>query len=82
VIGTAEGGVSYLGFGYATITDFKRSSGDKIQVSGSTRSYRLDKTLNFGGSSALDTAIYSGNDLIAIVQDNTQIRARRDFVVA
>jgi len=48
----------YLGSGYATIKDFKYAEGDRVQVAGSTSSYTLNKTSNFGGTSALDTAIY------------------------
>ena len=64
---------------YATITDFQQSQGDKIQINGSIGDYRIVKSQNFGGKSALDTAIYRGNDLIAIVQDNNTIRAQ-DFI--
>lgn len=80
VLGNTYGGVSYLGTGYATITDFKWNEGDKIQVKGSYTDYTLSKTSNFGGSSALDTAIYKGNDLIAVVQDTTDVYAYLDFV--
>ena len=79
VLGTASG-VSYLGAGYATITDFKWNEGDKIQVKGSYADYTLDKSYNFSGTTALDTAIYKGNDLIAVVQDTTNVYASLDFV--
>ncbi|MBD1881817.1 calcium-binding protein [Coleofasciculus sp. FACHB-T130] len=80
VLGTAYGGVSYLGGGYATITDFKWNEGDKIQVKGSYTDYTLSKSYDFGGTTALDTAIYKGNDLIAVVQDTTNVYASADFV--
>ncbi|MFE1746978.1 calcium-binding protein [Coleofasciculus sp. H7-2] len=80
VLGTAYGGVSYLGAGYATITDFYWGEGDKIQVKGSYADYTLNKSYSFGGTSALDTAIYKGNDLIAVVQDTTNVYASLDFV--
>ncbi|MBD2540188.1 calcium-binding protein [Coleofasciculus sp. FACHB-SPT36] len=79
VLGTASS-VSYLGTGYATITDFKWNEGDKIQVKGSYTDYTLSKSYDFGGTTALDTAIYKGNDLIAVVQDTTNVYASADFV--
>lgn len=80
VLGDYIGGVFYLGQGYATITDFKWWENDKIQISGSLSNYTLEKRFDFKGGSALDTAIYRGNDLIAVIQDNTNVFAS-DFVV-
>ncbi|NJK48113.1 calcium-binding protein [Candidatus Gracilibacteria bacterium] len=74
-------GVSYLGAGYATITDFKYWEGDKFEVTGSLSDYSLDKSFNYTGGSALDTAIFYQNDLIAIAQDVTNIVVSLDFVI-
>ncbi len=79
VLGTSKGGSFYLGDGFATILDFKWWEGDKIQVVGSISDYRLDATQNFSGNLALDTAIYRGNDLIAVVQGTTDVIPSWDF---
>jgi Ca2+-binding RTX toxin-like protein len=79
VLGTSNGGSFYLGDGFATILDFKWWEGDTIQVVGSTSDYRLDATQNFSGTSDLDTAIYRGNDLIAVVQDTVDVIPAFDF---
>ena len=76
---TADIFVGYLGDGYATITDFSRAQGDKIQLAGNISDYSLDQTLNLSGGIALDTAIYYKGDLIGIVQDTTQIDLALDF---
>jgi Ca2+-binding RTX toxin-like protein len=75
-------GSFYLGAGYATITDFQWSEGDKIQIYGSSSNYTLDKNSNWSGSSALDTAIYKNGDLIAVVQDSTNVYLNYDFISA
>lgn len=80
VLGTKSKGVHYYGSDHATIADFSKKEGDKIQVKGSINSYDLDQTVNFGGSLALDTAIYKNNDLIAVIQDTTNVQIPRDFV--
>lgn len=72
----------YQGGGYATITDFKWSEGDLFEVYGSTSDYTLDKNYNWSGSSALDTAIYRSGDLIAVVQDTTNVYLNYDFISA
>ena len=72
VLGNSSGNF-YRGMGYATILDYNGAE-DYIQIKGSASSFRLDQGVNWGGSSALDTAIYSGNDLLAIVQDTTNIQ--------
>jgi serralysin len=69
--------VFYQGDGYATIADFDWEY-DYIQVNGSTNQYSLS-TGNWAGGSALDTAIYFGNDPIAVVQDSTNVDFDRDF---
>lgn len=65
---------------YATITDFRRSQGDKIQILGSKSNYTLVQTANVSGGSALDTQIFCQNDLIAIAQDTITISLNRDFI--
>ena len=71
---------------YATITDFKRAQGDKIDVYGSVSDYSLDQSQNLSGQLALDTAIYYGTPddaiptLLAIVQDTTQVSLSSDFI--
>ncbi len=65
---------------YATITDFRRAQGDKIDVSGSASNYSLDQSQNLSGQLGLDTAIYSSNILIAVVQDNINISLLSDFI--
>lgn len=72
--------VKYLGSGYAVITDFNAREGDKIRIGGSRSDYTLNKSQNFVGTDAPDTAIYRSGDLIAVVQDNTDVLALRDFV--
>lgn len=79
VLGTSNGGSFYLGDGFAIIQDFKWREGDTIQVVGSISDYRLETSQNFSGSSAWDTAIYRGNDLIAIAQDTTDVIPVFDF---
>ncbi|MEP0754969.1 hypothetical protein NDA03_22405 [Trichocoleus sp. Lan] len=77
-------GSHYLESGFATITDFKSSEGDKIQINGSIfdGGYTLTKTQNFSGSSALDTLIHKNGNLIAVVQDTTNVFASFDLVSA
>lgn len=73
--------IDYLGSGYAIITDFKQSESDKIRVGGNLSEYTLQKTSNFSGTSALDTLIYRGSDLIAVAQDTTDVNKSLDFIV-
>ncbi|AFY58189.1 putative calcium-binding protein [Rivularia sp. PCC 7116] len=68
----------YLGDGHATITDFDRHEGDKIQVLGSSSDYHLSHE-NLSGDGSLDTLIKSNGDLIAVVEDNTHINFHQDF---
>jgi len=70
------------GSSFATIVDFDFSQGDKIRVNGSVSGYTLNKNINVSGGSALDTQIFRNGDLIAIVQDNTNVFASLDFVTA
>ncbi|MEA5596759.1 M10 family metallopeptidase C-terminal domain-containing protein [Rivularia sp. UHCC 0363] len=69
--------VFYQGDEYARITDFNWQY-DYIQVSGTSNQYSL-KNGNWFGSSAQDTAIFFGNDAIAVVQD-TNINFESDFL--
>ncbi len=80
VVGSSSGNF-YRGGGYATITDYN-SLYDYIEISNASRSsLTLNKSSNWGGTSALDTAIYQAGDLIAIVQDNTSLQiSTYDFV--
>jgi Ca2+-binding RTX toxin-like protein len=71
--------VSYLGVGHATITDFSNAQGDTLQVYGSQSDYSLGKTANLSGGSALDTGIYYQQDLIAVVQDTTDVNLSSNF---
>ncbi|HEY9905634.1 MAG TPA: calcium-binding protein [Candidatus Sericytochromatia bacterium] len=72
-------GVSYQGFGYATITDWDASS-DFIEVCGSCGQYSVVSGNFSGGSSALDTGVYFGTDLIAVVQDSTNVNISENFI--
>lgn len=65
--------IDYLGSGYAILTDFKSWEGDKIRIGGSISDYTLNKSQNLSGTSELDTAIYRYGDLIAVVQDTTNV---------
>ena len=65
------GSVYYIGAGYASIKDW--STSDYILVAGNYDLYS-QLNLNYGvGTSALDTGIYYGGDLIAIVQDVSSV---------
>ncbi|MBD2363379.1 hypothetical protein H6G36_19655 [Anabaena minutissima FACHB-250] len=66
--------------GYAIITDFSWSEGDKIRFGGSIGNYTLDRTRNYHGSSALDTAIYYQGDLIAVLSDTTNFSLAFDSI--
>jgi Ca2+-binding RTX toxin-like protein len=72
-LGTSLNGNYYLGTGHAIIQDYN-SLDDYIQVKGSASSFRLDKSKNLVGGAGIDTAIYSGNDLLAIAQDTTDLQ--------
>lgn len=67
----------YLGAGYATITDFDRAEGDRIIISDHD-GYSLGVG-NWAGTDQRDTGIYYNEDLIGVVQDNTQISLSIDF---
>lgn len=79
VLGNIYSGVSYRGSGYALITDWNRSY-DYLQVSGSASQYSL-RSGNWAGSSTRDMGIYYGNDLIAVLQDTTNVTLNtHDFI--
>lgn len=64
---------------YATITDFSAAEGDRIQVLGDIHDYRLELNTS---AARLGMNIYKGNDLIAVVQNTTDVLLSRDFVSA
>jgi Ca2+-binding RTX toxin-like protein len=66
-------GTFYEGNGYATITDFNWLEGDKIQVYGSSNDYSLS---NFGDG----VDIYYQGDLIAFVENTTDVLLSADFI--
>ncbi|HAA30694.1 MAG TPA: calcium-binding protein [Cyanobacteria bacterium UBA8553] len=73
------GSVYYRGAGYAVIKDWSAASSDSILVAGD---YNLYSQLNLNynvGTSALDTGIYYGGDLIAIVQDVSAVTLTPTF---
>ena len=67
-----------MGAGYALITDFDSSQGDKMQVLGTT-GYSLNY-IDFGvGTASLDTGVFYNSNLIAIAQDTTTVLYPNDF---
>lgn len=64
-----ENGIYGAG-GFALVTDFNWGEGDKFKAHGSIQDYSLG-TLNWYGTSALDTGIYYKGDLIAVAQDRS-----------
>lgn len=78
--------VGYSNFGnsdFAILEDFSAAQVDKIRVGGSISDYRLDTTQSVSGigGNAIDTRIFRNNELIAVVQDNTDVSINRDFVI-
>jgi Ca2+-binding RTX toxin-like protein len=78
--------IGYSEFGiqdFATITDFSAAQGDGFRIGGnSLTEYSLVKQSVGGiGSGAFDTQIFRGNELIAVVQDNTDVLINRDFAI-
>lgn len=65
---------------YAIIKDFMGNI-DKIQVVGSLNQYSL-QGLNHSGGAAIDTGVYYQGDLVAVIQDTTNVVVGRDFVIA
>lgn len=71
----------YTGNGYAVITDFRASDGDKIVLNGN-QPYGLSFG-NLSGGGALDTLISTASgDIIGVIQDTTQVVFSRDLVAA
>ena len=66
-----------LGQGFATITDWNAIA-DFIVTGGNPDNYSLS-FLNVSGSLALDTVISFGNDVVAVIEDNTNVNITRDF---
>lgn len=85
VIGTGTG-ICYLDgsnadnvdHSYALITDWQPDV-DKIQIYMYSSSYQLVRG-SWVGSSATDTGIYYGNDLLAIIQDSTNVNLNWDVI--
>jgi hypothetical protein len=75
VLGSGAGNY-YQGSGYALIVEYVGIL-DRIQIK-NTGSLRLSWE-NRAGTSALDTAIYQGGDLIGVVQDNTSISLNSSY---
>jgi Ca2+-binding RTX toxin-like protein len=74
---------AFLSQSFETITDFSRAQGDKILLSTfgyDISDFYLDQSQNISGGSALDTGLYTGNTLIAIMQDTTEISLSTDFI--
>lgn len=78
VLGTSWAGVYYQGNSWAYITDFSGID-DWIQVLGSASEYSLGYRYEPNTGSGLDTLIMRGNDVLAVVQDTTDVNIARDF---
>jgi hypothetical protein len=63
---------------YATIVNWQPAV-DKIEIKGVSTDFTLVGSSTSGGA-ALDTLIYKGDNLIAVVQDSTDVMLSRDFV--
>lgn len=61
------------GASYDVITDFNYVEGDKFEIMGSNSNYSLD----YYGSS---TEIYYGSDLIAVVENTSEVLLSGDFI--
>ncbi|MEG4281842.1 calcium-binding protein [Microcoleus sp. A006_D1] len=80
-VGSPVNSIDYLGAGYATITDFNKVQGDKIQLldlGSDNNQYSLGAG-NWQGSNAPDTGIFYKGDLIGVVQDTTNVSFQKDF---
>ena len=73
VLGNASGAFYQESASYAVITDYAAAEGDLIQLYGNANNYSLSYSNHNLGTSAVDTAIYYGAELIAFVQDTTTI---------
>ena len=88
VLGHIYNGQKYYGYAgsssWAYIEDFNWTQVDKIQVTGSKGEYKLTTRYepNAGSSTVLDTLIWKGNDVLAVVVDRSginQISLDSDF---
>jgi Ca2+-binding RTX toxin-like protein len=70
ILGTRRG-VYYQQRGFATLLNWDQS--DRLQLAGNSDQYTLRKTQNIIGTESLDTQILYQGELIAIVQDSTQV---------
>lgn len=72
----------YQGSGHAVITDFKSAEGDVIAVFDfeNPNAFFLDQSQNLVGGVGIDTQIKYNGDLIAIVQDTTNINFAANFI--
>ena len=71
----------YTGDGFALITDFKSSEGDKIALFETFDKYKLQSgNFGYGNPNVQDTKILFGNDVIGVLQDITKVKAT-DFML-
>jgi serralysin len=74
VLGDAQG--TFYGYnqgkGYATVQSFALAEGDTMQLYGTSSNYSLLES-QIGGDTTLDTLIYYNSDLVAVVQDTTNL---------
>jgi len=68
----------YSGSGYAIVTDFNWNEGDLFQVYGEISDYSLGSR-NWAGNRSKDTLIYYQNDVVGVVQDNTNVNLFSNF---
>jgi serralysin len=67
--------------GYATIIDFKWWEGDKVRLGGNISDYTINESIDFSGTSALDTGLYYRGDLIAVLQDSPSFILGVDTII-
>ncbi len=71
----------YTGAGFALITDFNSSEGDKIALFETLDKYTLEPgNFGYGNPNVQDTKIWFGNDQIGVLQDITNVNAT-DFIL-
>jgi Ca2+-binding RTX toxin-like protein len=71
----------YTGTGFALITDFNSSEGDKIALFETLDKYTLEPgNFGYGNPNVQDTKIWFGNDQIGVVQDISNLKAT-DFIL-
>ncbi|NEQ17829.1 MAG: calcium-binding protein, partial [Moorea sp. SIO3E2] len=79
-VGTEIGYFGDTSSGFATITDFNQTEGDKVQLGGVNSDYIVFKLIDVSGTSALDTTLYYKGDLIAVLQDDTSFNLSSDAI--